>query len=186
MLRPLTSKIRRKHKAPLFWALGANVARSKELEIRRDDLESPQVTALVLAHLASLEPTAPPESRHALDLNGLRSSEVSFWVIWDGENVAGIGALKRLSEELAEIKSMRTADSYRRQGVGSRMLRHLMAQAIEAGYKQISLETGSMEFFEPARKLYSSFGFTECGPFGDYVEDPNSVFMTRYISSNRA
>lgn len=133
-----------------------------------------------------MEPTAPPESRHALDLNGLRGSDVSFWAIWDGDILAGIAALKRLSPDHAEIKSMRTALPYLRKGIASRMLDHIILEAKKCGYKLLSLETGSMEFFEPARKLYRSFGFVECGPFGSYVEDPNSVFMTRYIDSDRA
>ncbi|MDP3516264.1 MAG: GNAT family N-acetyltransferase [Pseudohongiella sp.] len=155
------------------------------MEIRRDNLESPQVIELIREHLASMEPTAPPESRHALDLNGLRSSDVSFWTIWDGDSLAGIAALKRLSPDHAEIKSMKTALPYLRKGIASRMLAHIMIEAKKSGYKLLSLETGSMEFFEPARKLYRLFGFEECGPFSSYVEDPNSVFMTRCIDSDR-
>jgi len=153
------------------------------LEIRQDNLESNQVIALIRDHLAAMEPTAPPESRHALDLDGLRSADVTFWAVWDGETLAGIGALKQLSPEHAEIKSMKTALQYLRKGIASRMLNHLMIEAKLRGYRQLSLETGSMAFFEPARNLYKSFGFTECGPFGTYALDPNSVFMTRYIEN---
>lgn len=151
------------------------------MDIRIDDLKSSAVIELLQDHLAAMEPTAPPESRHALDLEGLRSPEVTFWSMWDGPELAGVGALKQLSREHAEIKSMKTAESYLRQGVASRMVRHILHEAKMRGYKRISLETGSMEFFAPARRLYSSFGFTPCPPFGPYVEDPNSVFMTKYL-----
>ena len=142
--------------------------------------------ALIREHLASMEPTAPPESRHALDMKGLCSSDVTFWSIWDGEILAGIGALKRLSPDHAEIKSMKTALPYLRKGIASKMLDYIILEAKQCGYKNLSLETGSMEFFEPAIKLYRSFGFVECVPFGSYVEDPNSVFMTRYIECDHA
>ncbi|MCH8552894.1 MAG: GNAT family N-acetyltransferase [Natronospirillum sp.] len=151
------------------------------MEIRIDDLESSAVIGLLQDHLAAMEPTAPSESRHALDLEGLRSPEITFWSMWDGTELAGIGALKQLSPEHAEIKSMKTAESYLRQGVASRMVRHILHEAKLRGYKQISLETGSMAFFAPARRLYASFGFAPCPPFGPYVEDPNSVFMTKYL-----
>lgn len=152
------------------------------MEIRLDNLKSQQVIALVREHLESMAPTAPPESRHALDLDGLRGPGIMFWSIWDGEDLAGIGALKHLTSEHAEIKSMRIARAYLRKGIASKMLNHIIIEAKRLGYRQLSLETGSMEFFEPARRLYSAFGFTPCGPFGDYVEDPNSVFMTKAIS----
>ena len=165
---------------------GAGSDQDIVFEIRLDNLEGSQVIALISEHLASMEPTAPPESRHALDTDGLRGSDISFWAIWDGERLAGIGALKHLSPDHAEIKSMKTAEAYLRRGIASRMLTHLIAEAKGRGYKQLSLETGSMQFFDPARKLYSSFGFMVSGPFGSYVEDPNSVFMTRSIDGARS
>lgn len=151
------------------------------MHIRIDTLENPQVIALIREHIAVMEPTAPPESRHALDLDGLRQSDITFWSMWDGEQLAGIGAMRQLSQHHAEIKSMKTARAFLRQGVASRMLRHIIQEAEIRGYTQLSLETGSMDFFEPARNLYSTFGFTHCGPFGSYIEDPNSVFMTKLI-----
>ena len=129
-----------------------------------------------------MEHTAPAESRHALDLVGLRDSGITFWSVWDGPALAGFGALKHLTESQAEIKSMRTATPHLRQGVASKMLRHLIQEATTRGYSRLSLETGSMEFFEAARRLYASFGFTSCLPFGDYKPDPNSVFMTLDIA----
>ena len=130
-------------------------------------------------HLNSLAPTAPAESRHALNLSGLRGSDITFWTIWDGPALAGFGALKHLTESHAEIKSMRTATTYLRQGVATKLLHHIIQEATARGYSRLSLETGSMEFFEPARRLYASFGFSPCLPFGNYNPDPNSVFMTR-------
>lgn len=152
------------------------------MDIRIDNLENPDVLALLREHLDSLAPTAPAESRHALDLGGLRSPGVTFWSIWDGTALAGFGALKHLTEGHAEIKSMRTAAAYLRQGVAAKMLQHIVQEATARGYSRLSLETGSMAFFEPARRLYMSFGFAPCLPFGDYKPDPHSVFMTKRIS----
>lgn len=153
------------------------------MDIRVANLESPEVLALLREHLASLAPTAPAESRHALDLSGLRNSDVALWGIWDGSVLAGFGALKQLTESHAEIKSMRTATSHLRQGIASRMLKHLIQEAITRGFSELSLETGSMAFFEPARNLYTSFGFVPCPPFGSYRTDPNSVFMTLLLAT---
>lgn len=151
------------------------------MDIRVDDVRSQEVIELIREHLESMAPTAPPESRHALDLDGLRGPDVTLWAMWDGAELAGIGALKRLSQTHAEIKSMRTAKPYLRRGVASRLLSHMMREAKSSGYSRLSLETGSMEYFQPARALYASFGFAPCAPFGDYLVDPNSVFMTLTI-----
>ncbi|TKR30121.1 GNAT family N-acetyltransferase [Luteimonas gilva] len=151
------------------------------MEIRADDLEGPEVLGLLQEHLSAMQLTSPPESRHALDAAGLRRPDVAFWSIWDGAELAGCGALKELDATHAEIKSMRTAAAYLRKGVASKMLEHLIAEARRRGYRRLSLETGSMAYFEPARKLYASFGFVPCAPFGNYKEDPNSVFMTKLL-----
>lgn len=151
------------------------------MDIRIDSLEGPEVLALLREHLDSIAPTAPTESRHALDLGGLRSPGVTFWSIWDGSVLAGFGALKHLTESHAEIKSMRTATSHLRRGVASRLLQHITQDAVARGYSRLSLETGSMPFFEGARRLYASFGFVPCPPFGNYKADPNSVFMTKQL-----
>ncbi|HKR76179.1 MAG TPA: GNAT family N-acetyltransferase [Rhodanobacter sp.] len=153
------------------------------MDIRPDPLESPQVLALLREHLDSLAPTAPAESRHALDLGGLRRADVMFWCAWDGAVLAGFGALRQLDPRHGEIKSMRTASTHLRRGVASRMLQHLIDEAAARGYARLSLETGSMAFFEPARRLYAAFGFVPCVPFGDYRTDPNSVFMTRLLGA---
>jgi len=133
-----------------------------------------------------MERVSPPESRHALDLTGLRRPEITFWTIWLGPTLAGCGALKELDQQHAEIKSMRTDYAHQRKGVASTLLRHMIGEAERRGYRRLSLETGSMDYFEPARRLYSSFGFMRCGPFDRYIEDPNSVFMTKEIQSDRA
>ena len=149
-----------------------------ELYIRLDDLRGPEIAALLAEHLRDMHATSPPESVHALDMDALRQPDISFWTLWDGNMLAGCGALRQLDAQHAEIKSMRTSSVYRRRGVGARMLQHLLDTARQRGYRRLSLETGSMEYFAPARALYSRFGFMECAPFADYVPDPNSVFMT--------
>jgi putative acetyltransferase len=151
------------------------------MDIRVDDLTGSEIIALLNEHINDMAQVSPPESSHALDLEGLRKPDVTFWTIWDGPELAGCGALKNLDDDHAEIKSMRTARAYLRQGVASQMLRHIVAEAEHRGYRRLSLETGSTAFFEPARKLYSSFEFEYCSPFGSYVEDPNSMFMTLEI-----
>lgn len=126
--------------------------------------------------------TSPPESIHALDVDGLRAPNVTFWTIWDAADLVGCGALLELDRTHGEIKSMRTAQGHRRRGVAAQMLRHIVAEAERRAYRRLSLETGSMAAFAPARALYARFGFVPCEPFGSYVRDPNSVFMTRSLS----
>ncbi|AAN57360.2 GNAT family N-acetyltransferase [Shewanella oneidensis MR-1] len=153
----------------------------RTMKITLDDLKGPEIAALLQEHLDDMRATSPPESVHALDLNGLRQPNIRFWTLWDDRNLAGCGALKWLDAEHAEIKSMRTAATYKQQGVASQILQHLINDAKAAGVQRLSLETGSMTFFQPARSLYAKFGFELCGPFADYVLDPNSVFMTKNI-----
>ena len=148
------------------------------LEIRVDDLQSETVIGLLREHLAAMAAESPEDSCHALDLDGLRAPEVTFWSVWDGDELAGFGAVKRLTEEHAEIKSMKTAPGHLRKGVASTLLSHVIQEAERHAISRLSLETGSMEYFAPARKLYASFGFIPCEPFGDYKPDPYSVFMT--------
>ena len=147
------------------------------LRIESDDLTRPQVLALLDEHLANMHELSPPESVHALDVSKLRGPDIAFWTVWDGDELLGCGALKELSPREGEIKSMRTPRHLRRKGAGRAVLMHIIETAQQRGYRRLSLETGSMEAFLPARRLYERFGFTYCGPFGDYVEDPNSVFM---------
>ncbi|MDV5391919.1 MULTISPECIES: GNAT family N-acetyltransferase [Shewanella] len=151
------------------------------MKIILDDLKGPEIAALLTEHLEDMRATSPPESVHALDLDGLRQPNIRFWTLWDGRNLAGCGALKWLDAEHAEIKSMRTAATYKQQGVASQILQHLINDAKAAGVQRLSLETGSMAFFLPARSLYAKFGFELCGPFADYTLDPNSLFMTKRL-----
>lgn len=149
--------------------------------IKPDDLTGGEVAELLADHLREMHQHSPPESVHALDLDALRKPEITFWTIWSGEDLVGCGALKQLDAEHGEIKSMRTAYEFRGKGFGKLMLRHILDEAQKRGYKRLSLETGSMAAFDPARRLYESHGFTYCGPFADYVLDPNSSFMTKEI-----
>ena len=149
-----------------------------EFSIKLDDLSSPAVAKLLAAHLHDMYEQSPPGSVHALDLDELKKPEITFWAIWDGDELVGCGALKELDGEHGEIKSMRTAHVYRGKGAGKLILRHIITEARKRNYKRLSLETGSMAFFDPARRLYESYGFTYRGPFADYILDPNSVFMT--------
>lgn len=151
------------------------------MKIILDDLKGPEIAALLTEHLEDMRATSPPESVHALDLDGLRQPNIRFWTLWDGRNLAGCGALKWLDAEHSEIKSMRTAATYKQQGIASKVLQHLINDAKAAGVQRLSLETGSMAFFQPARNLYAKFGFELCGPFADYVLDPNSLFMTKRL-----
>jgi putative acetyltransferase len=148
------------------------------MRIVEGDLRDPRVVDLLHTHLTSARAETAPGSAHALDLTGLQSPEISFWTMWDDETLVGIGALKRLSADHGEIKSMHTAQSMRGKGTGSAMLRHIIATARAHGMSRLSLETGSWEYFRPARAFYQSHGFVECPPFADYVLDPNSVFMS--------
>ena len=149
--------------------------------IQVDDLLGPEIRSLLEEHLRNMHELSPPESVHALDLAALRKPEITFWTVWSEGELWGCGALKALAPTHGEVKSMRTASTRRRCGVGRAMLEHIIAVARTRTYSRLSLETGSMEAFAPARRLYENFGFTYCGPFADYAEDPNSVFMTRTI-----
>ena len=123
----------------------------------------------------------PPESKHALDLEALRGPEVTFWSVLDGGTVVGCGALKRLDASHAEVKSMRTAGRAQAQRDRVPGARAHHRRGPRMGFTRLSLETGSAEFFAPARKLYEKFGFTYCEPFADYRPDPLSVFLTRTL-----
>jgi putative acetyltransferase len=152
---------------------------NQPIDIRLDDLSHPAVHALLREHLAGMASLSPPESVHALDLDRLRQPGISFWTAWDGSELLGCGALKQLSPTHGELKSMRTAAAHLRRGVAAALLTHILDEARRRGCVRLSLETGSVPGFDPARRLYERFGFVECGPFADYPEDPFSVFMTR-------
>ncbi len=148
------------------------------IRIERADFAAGDLTAFLQGHLDELAPTAPAESRHALDLSGLRETGVRLWVARDGEAIVGTGALAALDPAHEELKSMRTDPVRRGQGIGALILSFLLEDARQRAIHQVSLETGSMEFFAPARALYAKAGFVACPPFGSYREDPNSTFMT--------
>jgi putative acetyltransferase len=149
-------------------------------------LDDPQVQALLRHHVSTARGETGVGSAHALELAGLKATDVRFWSAWDGGTLLGVGALKQLSPSHGEIKSMHTAQANRRAGVGTAMLRHIIKVASAMGMTQLSLETGSWAFFHPARALYRKHGFVECQPFGDYIADPNSVFMTLELKRGRA
>ena len=150
-------------------------------EIRVDDLRGPEIAALLQEHLDEMALYSPPESIHALDLERLRRPEITFWTVWQGAELVGCGAIRELDATHGEIKSMRTASHHQRKGVAAAVLQHMLDEAARRGYRRLSLETGAPAAFERARQLYTRFGFGYCAPFGDYVEDPYSVFMTRTL-----
>ncbi|EHU5194288.1 MULTISPECIES: GNAT family N-acetyltransferase [Vibrio] len=151
------------------------------MEIRVDNLEGTGVLQLLEEHLRDMYATSPAESVHALDVEALKHPSITFWCAEKNGVVQGCIALKELASNHAEIKSMRTATSSRNQGIASQLLSHVVAVAKTRNYEFLSLETGSMDYFLAARKLYEKHGFIYCGPFGDYQPDPNSCFMTRKL-----
>ncbi|WEG13562.1 GNAT family N-acetyltransferase [Pullulanibacillus sp. KACC 23026] len=155
------------------------------MEIKRDDLTGAAIIHFINEHLDNMAENSPPESIHALAIEELRQPEITFWSAWDGEELLGCGALKELDHQHGEIKSMRTSHAHRRKGVAKHILQCLIEEARRRGYERLSLETGSMAAFEPARRLYSSFGFRYSDPFAEYKEDPNSVFMTMRLSEEQ-
>lgn len=153
------------------------------IDIRCGGLDDGRVVALLKMHAEINRDVSPPESCHVFDLSRLKADDVSFWSAWDGETLLGVGALKRLDDAHGEVKSMHTAEHARGRGVGGAILETIIAAARAAGMTRLSLETGSMDYFAPARALYARHQFSECPPFGSYVLDPNSFFMTRRISA---
>jgi putative acetyltransferase len=143
-----------------------------------DDPRAADVRTLIERHLAFANEVTPTEHVHALDPESLLDPAVTFWSARVDGEVAGVGALRHLDDTHAELKSMHTSAAFRRLGVGRAMVDHLLATAAGRGYKRVSLETGSMDAFAPARALYRSFGFEPCAPFGEYTANPYSVCMT--------
>lgn len=153
------------------------------LEIRVDDLTGQQIICLLQEHLENMYEITPPESVHALDLEALRSPDITFWTAWEGNELLGCGALKELDASSGEVKSMRTAKVHRRKGIASKILEHIIQEARQRGYCCLNLETGAEIFpeFAPARALYTRYGFEYREPFAEYIDDPNSVFMTKQL-----
>jgi putative acetyltransferase len=152
-----------------------------QLEIREDDLTGKKIVDLLQEHLENMYEITPPGSVHALDLAALQSPEITFWTAWNGDELLGCGALKQLDPRTGEIKSMRTATPHRRKGYAANILQHIIREAERRAYNRLNLETGVFPEFAPARNLYIRHGFEYCSPFGEYIDDPNSVFMTKKI-----
>ena len=149
--------------------------------IRTDDLTDPHVLALLDYHLAEMVRVSPPDGVNALPLDGLKDPQVTFYTLWQGQELAGFGALKRISADHAEQQSMRTASSFLRCGVGEAILRHLIEAARDFGYQRLSLETGKTPDYDAARGLYRKYGFADCPPFAGYRDDGFSQCMTRSL-----
>jgi putative acetyltransferase len=158
-------------------SLTPSTSSSTSFTVGRADFTDPALAAFLQAHLDEMEPTAPAESRHALDLEQLQQQHVRVWVAYD-DAILGTGALARIEPGHEEVKSMRTDPASRGRGVARTLLGSMVDDAVVRGVRRISLETGSMGFFAPARALYASVGFVDCGPFGSYAADPHSVYMT--------
>lgn len=147
------------------------------ITIRLDDLAGPEMAELIAIHAQTLLAASPPESCHFLPIDGLRQPSVTVWSLWEDGALIGCGALKALPGAQGEIKSMHTRAHLRGRGLGRIMVEHILAEAKARGYSGLWLETGAMDAFLPARRLYETYGFVSCGPFGDYTQDPNSHFM---------
>lgn len=153
------------------------------LVIAPDDPQAPDVSALLDRHLALMHAASPAEHVHALGVDGLVDPAVVFFSARDGGELVGVGAIKRLDATHAELKSMHTLEEFRGRGVGRAMLEHLLAYAAASGYRQVSLETGTMEVFAPARSLYAQAGFAPCPPFAAYTSNPYSTCMTLRLAA---
>jgi putative acetyltransferase len=152
------------------------------MRIEVDDLSRPEVHELLSEHLANMYELSPPEQVFALDLSKLKSPDITFWTVWENDQLLGCGALKELSAEHGEIKSMRTPAKLRGRGAGKAVLTRIIETARQRGYQLLSLETGTHPAFQPAQQLYRSAGFQESGPFASYKEDPHSLFMELRLS----
>ena len=152
------------------------------MQIREDDLTGKKIADLLREHLENMHEITPPQSVHALDLEALRSPDITFWAAWEGDELLGCGALKELDSRSGEVKSMRTAKAHRRRGVASKILEHIIKEALRRAYDCLNLETGAFPEFAPARALYIRYGFEYRGPFAEYIDDPNSVFMTKKLA----
>lgn len=145
------------------------------------NFEDPEVNQLLKKHFVELRSVSPKGSTHVLDIEGLQNKNIKFWSIYENHKLIGCGALKFLDSNHGEFKSIRVADSFRKKGYGKKVISVLFEKSKELGINKISVETGSGEFFLPARRLFEEFGFEECEPFGHYVNDSNSCYMSLEI-----
>lgn len=153
-----------------------------KIEIKTDDLADGAIEGLLREHLRQMHDYSPPDSVHALDPDSLRDASITFWGAWVENELAACGALKETHSDHAEIKSMKTSKQHLRKGIAKEILNHILVEARARAYSRVSLETGANDVFLPARKLYEQFGFEECGPFGDYQQDPYSTYYTKELS----
>ena len=142
-----------------------------------NNFDHPEVNNLLTKHFIELRSVSPEGSAHVLDIPGLKTPSIKFWSLWDNNQLIGCGALKFLDETHGEFKSIRVADKFKGKDKGIKIINHLIEQASKLGIKKLSIETGSGEFFKPARKLFKKCGFKDCKPFAHYKEDPNSCYM---------
>jgi putative acetyltransferase len=146
-----------------------------------DDLSSAASQALIAEHLAGMQQFSPPGSVHALDLQRLRTPDVTFWTAWIGDELCGCGALKALDATSGEVKSMRTRSAHLKRGVGQAVLSEIMRTATARGYSRLFLETGTGAAFDAAHALYRKNGFVPCGAFGDYAATDFNCFMAKAL-----
>ena len=147
------------------------------------NFDNSEVLELLNKHFIELRSVSPEESTHVLDIEGLKDQNIKFWSLWEGNLLMGCGALKFLNKEHGEFKSIRVEDRFRKKDNGIKILKHLIFEAKKLNIKRISVETGTGDFFTPARKLFNKCGFKLCKPFAHYKEDPNSCYMSMRISN---
>ena len=145
------------------------------------NFDNPEVNELLKKHFVELRSVSPAGSTHVLDTNGLKDPSIKFWSLWENNKLIGCGALKFLDKDHGEFKSIRVADEFRNKGIGERIINHLIEEAKKLKISKLSIETGSGDFFLPARKLFAKFGFKKCPPFAHYKEDPNSCYYSLNI-----
>ena len=148
------------------------------------NFDNPEVHELLIKHFIELRSVSPEGSAHVLDIAGLKDPSIKFWSLWEESDLMGSGALKFLDAEHGEFKSIRVNDKFKNKGYSLKILNHLISEAKKLNIKRLSLETGSGEFFMPARKLFVKFGFKVCEPFSHYKDDINSVYMSMLIGNN--
>ncbi len=148
------------------------------MELREGGLDDARVGALIDLHLAEARGSTPADNAHALGAAALDRPDISFWAIWEGEELLGIGALRALDAGHSELKSMRTAPAHLRRGIARAMLAHLVALARARGHARVSLETGTAPMFDAANRMYEAAGFVDCAAYGGYPASPHNRFMT--------
>ena len=147
------------------------------------NFDNSEVLELLNKHFIELRSVSPDGSAHVLDIEGLKDQNIQFWSLWENNLLMGCGALKFLNEVHGEFKSIRVEDKFRKKNNGIKILKHLIFEAKKLNIKRISIETGTGDFFTPARRLFNKCGFKLCKPFAHYKEDPNSCYMSMLIGN---